>query len=364
METKYGQELILTAVAAGSDLVYVWEWWDGTTSVTSTNVARKVANRWGVLSYSVTAVDPTGNKNKYSSTVTVDRPPEFLSVTLTKNNDIFPYNTQLTAQVTGSQYPISCTFNGSNVNIPAGTVNTVFSMDVYGSSTQMLVATDNVGVISRLPIYLFGGTNLPPSVTVPAAIPPIWRVNSMGTLVAVASDPEGEPVTFQWTLSVANGWSGDAVVTGVPGILSIVGNGTQSVLVVNTAGQTATQKYVELVVTDNRGLSTYFDASHSTAVPVLLTSNSNPVIGAMTTTPTSALVGQAIMFSGAAFDPQGDVVSYCWTINGPISGAPSVQYSRVAVVYATGVGNVTSSLQVTDAYGGVSTSAGPTVVVS
>jgi hypothetical protein len=364
MAIKYGQELILTAAATGSDLVYVWEWWDGTTSVTSTNVARKVANRWGTLSYSVTAVDPLGNKNKYSSTIAVDRPPEFLSVTLTKNNGVFPYNTQLTARVTGSQYPISCTFNGSNISINSGTADVVFSMDVIEPSTQMLVATDNVGVTSQLPIYLFGGINLPPSVTVPAAVPPIWRVNSTGTLVAVASDPEGGPVTFQWTLSDANGWSGGAVMNGVPGNLSVVGNGTQSVLVVNTAGQTATQKYVELVVTDNRGLSTHFDRAHSTAVPVLLTLNSNPVIETMTATPSSALVGQAIVFSARASDPQGDAVNYRWTITGPISNAPSIQHSRVAVVCATGTGSVTSSLQVTDAYGGVVTSPGPTVVIS
>lgn len=365
MATKYGQELIFTATATGADLVYVWQWWDGTTSVTSTNVTRKVANRWGVLSWSVTAVDPLGQRNVYSSTVTVDRPPEFLSVVLTKNNDIFPYLTQLTAQVTGSKYPIACTFNGSNVNVAAGTQNVVFDMSVVSPSTQMLVATDSQSVVARLPIYLYGGTNLPPSVTVPAAIPSVWRTNSMGTLVSVASDPEGGPVTFLWDLSLENGWNPPIGTSA--GVRSVVGNGTQSVLVVNTTGQSAGVKYVELTVTDNRGLSTYFTAAQSTAIPIQLTANSSPVITGLTATPSSLAFGgmyQAVAFAGTANDPDGDSISYRWTISGPIVGSPSVQYSRVAVVLANGAGNITSSLYVSDVNGGSATLAGPTVVVS
>jgi hypothetical protein len=355
MATKYGQELIFNATATGTDLVYVWQWWDGTVSVTSTNVVSKVANRWGVLSWSVTAVDALGQRNVYTSTVTVDRPPEFLSISLSKNNDLFPYVTQLSALLTGSQYPISCTFNGSGTTVAAGTQNVLFDMTVSSSSTQVLLATDSQGVASSFEILLFGGSNQPPVATSPSLIPHQWRVNSLGTLVTIASDPEGDPLTFVWTATASEGWSPSVGTSN--GTSTIVGNGTQNVLIVDTTGQTIGDKFVLLAVTDTHGALVSF------STPVEVVQNSGPVIVSTSAFPTSAYVGDAITFSGTATDADNDFLTYRWNLSGPISGS-ATQYSRSAVISATGIGSVASSLTVTDRYGGSATSAGPTVSVN
>jgi len=355
MATKYGQELILTASATGADLVYVWEWWDGTKSVTSTNVTRKVANRWGVLNYMVTAVDPLGQKSVFNSTVTVDRPPEFLSVSLTKNNELFPYVTQLNALVTGSQYPIACTFNGSNINVAAGTQSVIFDASVNAQTTQWLVATDSQGVVARLPIFLFGAANRPPVATPPTPIPPVWRTNSRGTLVTMASDPEGGALNFLWKLTGAEGWS--PPLGTFPGTSTIIGNGTQNLLVVNTVSQVGNRNVI-LEVTDNRGAMVSFVAA------VTIEANANPSIQLVSASPSSGVyVGGCITFTGTATDPTNDYYRYQWTLSGPIVGGVQVQNSRTAIVSASGAGNIVSSLTVADPYLGSATMVGPTVTV-
>jgi hypothetical protein len=373
MAYNYGQQLTFTAEATGANLTYVWEWWDGTISVTATNVTTKVANRWGQLAYTVTAVDPWGNKSVRSDTIEVNRPPEILELKADKNDGVFPYQAQVTAKVAGANYPINVQFNGSQGAVAAGTGTFNFDLIVAQAGTKELVATDNAGVISRAQLQFFGRNNLPPAVSAPELTPLVWRTNSKGTVAVVAADPEGGSLTFKWTLSGTNGWTGSAVMENVPGTLHALSYGTKSVLEVDTTGQTPTNpdqfKYIELVVEDPDGGATQFNIT-TTPIKVVMLPNSNPVIDGMSASPASATVGVPVLFSGTAHDADGDPLSYRWVLSGPINlmtgtvaGTGTVN-SRAAIVFTTGTGLITSTFRVFDKYGGEASAAGPQVIVS
>src|SRR3954469_13296944 len=101
-----GQSVLFTATATGTDLVYVWEWWDGTNSVTTSNSVTKIVNRSGTLAWKVTVCDSLGLPAVQSSTISVAKPPEFSSITLTSNDSVLPFASTLQAVVVSPNFPV------------------------------------------------------------------------------------------------------------------------------------------------------------------------------------------------------------------------------------------------------------------
>lgn len=356
MATKYGTEITFEATATGTGLVYVWKWWDGTVSVTSTNTTTKVVNRWGTLAWTVDVVDELGRAvSTAGAALDVPQPPVFADMALSKNDGVFPYVATLSVEVSGDDYPIECVFNGTSQNVLSpGTIS--FDALISSAGTLDLSAVDNAGVTTRLPVYVYGRADQAPMVTQPAALPTHqWRTNSSGTLMVLAADPEGQDLTFSWALTSAEGWTPSIGTS--PGTSVDVGNGIQNSLVVSTVGQVPGSRLARLTVSDANGNS----VDYSVALELL--ANAAPSIASIAYYPTSPKVGDAVTFSGTSTDPEHDLFTWKWTFGGPIAG-PSVQNSRTGIVSTTAPGTIVAMLEVRDRYGASSTLSAPVVSVS
>ena len=136
--------------------------------------------------------------------------------------------------------------------------------------------------------------NSPPQVSTWISPNPAKAGKSV-TLSAWAWDPEGnEPLSYQWKIDGAN--------------LSTVAefNWTQS-----TAGEHA----VDVVVTDSKGKSTTI----SETLSVSPATNSLPVLYYTWATP-AASCGGTPTFYAYAYDPDGDVLTYTWSVPGTNDG--------------------------------------------
>lgn len=351
-----GQTLTFSATATGTGLVYVWSWWDGTTSVTSTPSVEKKINRSGTLAWSVKAVDPLGRSSTQSSTVVVYTPPKFASVSLTRSTGVFPYNTLLSALVvsanSGSVY-----FNGTSRHVLSGTGSVSIQAHIPAVTTILLSGTDSTTMASSsLPLSFIGRAPSVPRATAPVVAPAVWRIGTglTGELSASASSADGGPVTFSWIFTTTGGWSSNSTQYGTT--TQSGGGGYSNVLVVQTSGETAGTKQVTLRVTSLNGQQL------DQVVSVELVENSQPEISGITTYPsTTVSSGSTVIYSGTASDPDSDRLYYLWTFTGAVSGGSLTRSDAYTGIEAVGTGVISSTLVVYDGVGGTDSMAGPAV---
>ncbi len=105
---------------------------------------------------------------------------------------------------------------------------------------------------------------------------------------AVASDPDGDELSYQWTTT-----SGDIYV--------------QSASAIWTAPDTEGTYTITVMVTDGRG----GEAAMTLSLGVRL--NKPPVIMNLVADPTSCRPAQSVSIKCIAYDPSGDELSYQWT---------------------------------------------------
>ena len=146
------------------------------------------------------------------------------------------------------------------------------------------------------------------------------------TITAVATSPEGRPLTYSWTAS-----SG-----------TIAGSGNTATL--NTTGTTAGTITVICKVTDDQGLT----ASATTAVAVTTPASAPPTISC-SANPSTVVLGGSATIIAVASSPEGRPLTYSWTASsGTIAGS-----GNTATLNTTGVtaGAVTVICKVTDDQG-------------
>jgi hypothetical protein len=186
-------------------------------------------------------------------------------------------------------------------------------------------------------------SNQPPIVTA-TLTPTAPRVGETVTLAATFADPDGDTPTFRWLQTF-----GPRVTL----------NGASSATA-TFATSVATSYGFEIVADDGRQGYAYALGA------VAVAPNRPPVSAAITTSTTRTLPAAGVGLWGHASDPDGDALSYAWTVaaqpaggNGSIDPTPS----PTTAFSATRAGTYTVRLTVSDGRGG-STSATTNLVVN
>ena len=178
--------------------------------------------------------------------------------------------------------------------------------------------------------------NRAPTVTVPAN----YTVNegSTGTLVATASDPDLDPLTYAWTQTSGS-------------LVTLSGASTASASFTAPAVAADTTITFSVKVCDPSALC----ATASTSVLVKNVPNSPPAIASTTATPNPLDEGKPGVLGVVATDPDGDPLTYAWTqLSGPtatLTGATSANAS-ITGPQTSAPATLTFQVQVCDNKGG------------
>ncbi|MBN1204611.1 MAG: PKD domain-containing protein [Myxococcaceae bacterium] len=199
-----------------------------------------------------------------------------------------------------------------------------------GPVTLTLTVTDSKGASASLSLTLTvegettGGStgsatvgalfNAWPQVTRITASPSFLSVGDTTTVEALASDLDGDPLAYQWTLA-----------DGCTGSLTNASSSTVSVTITGPLDPLANPHscYMNVTVTDGRGgqgkgaLRFYLGPKASAAFPPRVTSTSQSA--------TTVNTGETVTFSVTAVDPQASPLSFQWqsgdgTLGTPVSG--------------------------------------------
>lgn len=160
-------------------------------------------------------------------------------------------------------------------------------------------------------------------------------------LSAAASDPDGDDLSYSWSITEAP-TGNDASLTGAASASFI---------------PTAEGDYsISLTVTDGNGGS----ASRTVTLSVTAgdnTENQAPTIGS-TSAPDSVSIGTQVSLSASASDPDGDDLSYSWSLTPPTDSEASLTGSGNSDVTFTPdlVGDYRITLEVADPKGGTDSS--------
>ena len=191
------------------------------------------------------------------------------------------------------------TFRWAMLSLPAGsgaslggpaTPSPSFIPDVHGIYVVQLIVRD--GVEDSVPRTVEIRTNRPP--TANAGADNSVTIGTPYTLSGTASDPDGDPLTYSWT--VLSGPAGSTLTNATTLTPSFTAN----------AAGTYT---LRLTATDNGSLSGSDNV-------VLSTTNRAPTANAGADN--SVTIGTPYVLSGTASDPDGDPLTYSWTVvSGP-----------------------------------------------
>lgn len=113
------------------------------------------------------------------------------------------------------------------------------------------------------------------------------------TLTARASDPNGDPLTYAWTVD------GQSVTNNQPSFQF------------GTAGKSVGRHTVRVTVTDSDGMS----ASCEFTVTITEKPNNNPTCS-LEVTPAQVFAGEAVNARATASDPDNDPLKYAWRVDG------------------------------------------------
>jgi hypothetical protein len=367
-QAQMGDIITYTAAGVTGTSALVWEFWDGEVRVTAPTVLtqQKLVTAGGVLSSQLTAVNAVGGVTTLTCEVLANYAPEFLSVTVSKNDGVAPYDTNVIVVARdfdsdSVEFPsahIYGTIDGtldSTTDLEGGKVQGTLTipLTITDDSDYTLTVSDDPGATRTLPLAFRAKQTRPLIVSV-TAIPRFLRVGAGSTLklIAVAIDLDGEAIaSFSWDLLVENGWAADHTYAGTTQALN--GGAWQNTLVVDVASEAEGQAVALVTVT------TVIGKVSQGSVLVEFDTNQAPVLRNFTIVPGTVMPGQECQVGADAYDPDGDAISYSWSFDAPVItrvGNPVL----VTPVYGT----IPGTLVMTDVLGATTLQVIPQVLIT
>lgn len=345
-----GDSTTLSAVATGDQLRYAWRLWSYGSFASYSPDVTGVFNRGGYSPWRLLAVDRLGRSAVAYGTIYVNNPPDFVVVTATPNNQPAPFATSLRAIVSDAEsQPVTVTWRDQGSVVAVGT--TIDGFIVRESRRLTVYAVDAAGGTSTADVPLVAGANQRPQVAI-SDFTPKAKANFNTTLKfsAIAQDPEGRGLSATW-----NWWDG-LTSPGYAQPMRQFGNGTLFTVERQAAAPAGYQLF-NVVVSDQDGLSSTAGAG------VLFSKNNPPQISSATVSAPAVAVGDPLYLAANAVDPDGDTLSYVWSVN-PV-GIKLYGPNAVVPTNTLAVGSTISiRLTVDDGYGGIATVDLPAVTIT
>jgi predicted secreted protein len=220
----------------------------------------------------------------------------------------------------------------------SGASATVTAPSDYGQTGVVTVkVTDGAGGSATGTITLSTRDNGAPAISSLSANPPTVTPRGTTRLVVNASDPNGDKLSYNW--SIPKGWKKSSS--------SGSGGGPKpNELVLRAPDTYDDKKSVEVTVTDGQG------GSAKASVFVSTTGNGAPSIASLTASPSQIAPQGTTTLTASASDPNGDSLSYSWTLPGN-NWSKSGSGSSIQVTAPNQFGlQKTVRLEVTDGQGG------------
>jgi N-acetylneuraminic acid mutarotase len=189
-----------------------------------------------------------------------------------------------------------------------------------GFQTLTLTVTDSQGLASSLALNVYVTPaamrghvgfsitfNISPQVTSLSAAPTRLEVGEATSVSALASDVEGDSLTYAWSASCAGSWSNAS---------SSSAQFTPSAVPAGSCNNCR----LTVAVTDGRGGQT--TGTVSLCVSNASTHRRNPVILTASGSSGTAAPGQVLTFEVEGLDPESSALSFSWSANTGVLGAP------------------------------------------
>jgi hypothetical protein len=292
------------------------------------------------------AVDSKGNVGLFLTTVAVQtapvQPPPTVSCSANPSTVVLGSSATITAVATSPEgRPLTYSWTASSGSI-SGNGNTATlnaTGPTAGTITVICKVTDDQGLTASATtaVAVSAPASPPPTVSC-SANPPTVVLGSSTTITAVATSPEGRPLTYSWTAS-----SGTV-------------SGNSNIATLNTTGTIASTITVICKVTDSQGLT----ASATTVVTVSAPVSQPPTVSC-SANPSTVTLGGAAAITAIASSPEGRPLTYSWSASsGTISGSGS---SATVNTSGAAAGTITVNCRVTDSQG-LSASATTAIIVN
>ena len=207
----------------------------------------------------------------------------------------------------------------------------VTAPDQYGATATVRVTIeDSRGVTATGSVVVSTESNRGPSIASLDANPK--SVSKGGTIdfEVTASDPNGDPLSYNWSVQSSQNWS-----------LSSQGSGAT----LQAPDQPGESTNVEVTVTDESG------ASARASMVVSTEANRAPTIASVSATSQTLQPGDTVQVRTSATDIDGDALSYNWSASGNWSVSGSGNAVQVTAPQAYG-SNGTISVTVSDGFNG------------
>ena len=209
----------------------------------------------------------------------------------------------------------------------------------YGATGVVTVqVTDGFGGSATGSVTVSTRQNGDPIIALLSANPPTVAPKTLTRLVVNASDPNGDTLSYNWSLP--NGWT-KQTSTGqtIP----------PNELVLQAPGSYDTQATVSVTVTDGQG------GSSKASVPIFTEDNGAPTIDSLTASPADIAPGGTTTIEASTRDPNGDSLNYSWTLPGS-KWSQSGSGAKITVTAPDQFGlQKTIRLDVSDGNGGTAT---------
>lgn len=365
---QIGQTLHLTAVfnglPPGVPVTYVWRWWDGSVTATTTPSTTKTLNKGGnpansqLLYFTVTAALPDAQHLTTINSVQVNWPPMIQpSPTVSRNDEFFPYTSQVALTAWDVEqggalsfvYTLAGTVIGNGSSSPSGLITSTYdgtTVQVYGTNNTFNRTVNNDETIrlhvidaqsgTRVVDFDFVGDSAPPPtigvsagprlVTSDATSLPDQRigVNEYADFVVYASHPVSNTFDFLWSFFGSHGWATNLFSTGTTTTLAT--GGVKNDYIKALAGETGGTKKVVITVrntTTGEVIEELIDVT-LVANQTAATATLKAFQGASElANETLVAAGSKIEFTVQAADPDFDLVSYFWQFSQPSPVLPA-----------------------------------------
>lgn len=403
--------LSVTPPAGSGVYAYVWQWWDGTTTVTSEPRTEKTLNIGGdptnsrKLLFTCRPVMEDGQSVVMSAEIIVNNPPSVVpSPVISNNDDFFPYPTQISltaydvendaisflyynsaGQPIGggsSTYVgvVNGTWNGTG-GVYSGT-NNVFTTTILTDTTITLKLVDAQAGTRVIDFNFYGNTPPAPvigvtaeadTLTADATSVPDQRIGPGQNIsfAVYAADPVSSNFDFLWSFFGSYGWVGNSFSTGTS--TPTQDGSVRNSYIKDIAGETGGNKTVLVKVTN-------VDSGKHLEIPIYVTLIANTVTSTCTFTVTDedgtsyaagahVVAGKKLYYKATAVDPQNDVLVFRWSFAQPtgINPATSRMWGREVMLDTTGFPsgtNIIGSIIVIDRMNGQASFAVPTLIIT
>lgn len=344
-----GTAVNLTAVITDDGRVrrFSWNFGDGTSTTTSSNVVSHLYQTDGAFTVLLDIVDDQGNKSNCTVTVTIgseDPTCEFVfSPADPSIGDSVLFDATLSTDADGTIVSYDWSFgDGGTFSSSGPTASHTFTID--GDFTVILTVTDDQGNPTVCSQSVTVGSEAP-DCDFTASPNPADVGESVGFNASASTDPDGTIDSYQWDFGDST-----APVTETDALISHTFTSVGSFI-------------VTLTLTDN-------DGNTSTCTQTVVVGTSPPVC-AFTPSPNPANVGDSVGFNaGGSSDPDGTITNFAWDFGDGFTLDPNTD-PTVSHVY-TSSGARTATLTLTDDDGNTTactqtvtiTSGAPTCVFS